>query len=91
VSTAFLGSMGVGVAARFSANFGIRQIAKLIPVYGQTVGAAAAGTISFATTYALGRAAAMFLHYRSRSKPLSSEKLQAVYRDAFRRANHAKN
>ena len=91
VSTAFLGSMGVGVAARLGANFGIRQIAKLIPVYGQTVGAAAAGTISFATTYALGRAAAMFLHYRSRSKPLSSEKLQAVYRDAFSRANHAKN
>ena len=34
-----------------------RQLVKLIPVYGQTAGAAAAAAASFAATYALGKAA----------------------------------
>ncbi|MCB1510165.1 MAG: GTPase domain-containing protein [Hyphomicrobiaceae bacterium] len=55
------GALGAGFAARYAAGFGIRQLAKLIPVYGQTAGAAAAAATSFATTYALGKAAAYYL------------------------------
>lgn len=87
---AFLGALGVGFAARFGAGFGARQLAKLVPVYGQTIGAAAAGTISFATTYALGRAAAMYLHQQATGTPASPEDLQKVYRDALRMAADAK-
>jgi len=82
----FLGALGVGFAARFGAGFGARQLAKLIPVYGQTIGAAAAGTVSFATTYALGRAAAMYLHQHAAGTPASPEDLQNSYRDALRKA-----
>ncbi len=41
--------------------FGLRELAKLIPVYGQTAGAAAAAATSFATTFAIGKAACYFL------------------------------
>jgi uncharacterized protein (DUF697 family) len=47
--------------SRLLASFGLREIAKLIPVYGQTAGAAAAAATSFATTYAVGKAACYFL------------------------------
>ncbi|MGI9478680.1 MAG: GTPase family protein, partial [Hyphomicrobiaceae bacterium] len=57
----FAGALGIGFLARYAAGFGIRQLTKLIPVYGQTAGAAAAAATSFATTYALGKAAVYFL------------------------------
>lgn len=57
----FAGALGAGFLARYAAGFGIRQITKMIPVYGQTAGAAAAAATSFATTYALGKAAIFYL------------------------------
>lgn len=60
----FAGALGVGFAARYAAAFGIRQLTKLIPVLGQTAAAAAAAATSFATTYALGKAADFFLTKR---------------------------
>jgi len=56
----FAGALGGGILARYAGGYGIRQLMKLIPVYGQTAGAAAAAAMSFATTYALGRAACAF-------------------------------
>lgn len=61
--------LGAGVLTRIAAQFGIRQLVKLVPVYGQTVGAAAAAATSFATTYALGMAALEFLARRERNEP----------------------
>ena len=57
----FAGALGTGVVVRTLTSFGARQLAKLIPVYGQTAGAAAAAAMSFATTYALGKAAVYYL------------------------------
>jgi uncharacterized protein (DUF697 family) len=57
----FAASLGAGTAARIGLGFGIRQLTKLVPAYGQTLGAAAAGTTSFAVTYAIGRAACHYL------------------------------
>ena len=48
--------------------FGVRQLVKLIPVYGQTAGAAAAAAASFATTYAMGKAASYFLIRRRQGR-----------------------
>ena len=39
----------------------MREAAKLIPVYGQTAGTAAAMATSFVTSWALGKAAVYFL------------------------------
>ncbi|MEZ5853824.1 MAG: hypothetical protein R3D67_03410 [Hyphomicrobiaceae bacterium] len=55
-----------GSPTRLAARFGIRQLVKLVPVYGQTVGAAAAAASSFATTCALGWAGLEFLRRRQR-------------------------
>lgn len=80
----FAGALGAGFLARYAAGFGIRQLTKLIPVYGQTAGAAAAAATSFATTYALGKAAAYFLAHRHRG--ITDDTVQTVWADALREA-----
>ncbi|MEX1197362.1 MAG: GTPase domain-containing protein [Pseudohongiellaceae bacterium] len=84
--TEFALALGAGAAARYGASYAIRQLTKLIPVYGQTAGAAAAGTISFAATYALGRAAAFYLHRTQQGLAIDSAELRELYTDALRRA-----
>lgn len=84
----FLGSLGTATLVRTASTFGIRQLVKLVPGYGQTIGAAAAAAASFATTYAIGKAADYFLSRRRRG--VRAEEVAAVYRqtlqDAFRLA-----
>lgn len=84
--TEFALALGAGAAFRYAASHAVRQLSKLIPVYGQTVGAAAAGAISFATTYALGRAAAMYLFRTQHGEAIDADELRALYTDALRRA-----
>ena len=84
--TEFAGALGAGVLVRTASSFGLRQLIKLIPVYGQTAGAAAAAVTSFAATYAMGKAASYFLARRRRGvevKDLASVYQQALL-DAFR-------
>jgi uncharacterized protein (DUF697 family) len=80
----FLGALGTGTLVRTAATFGIRQLVKLVPVYGQTVGATAAAAASFAATYAMGRAASYYLAQRQRGQ--RADAVAAVYRDALRSA-----
>ena len=61
----FAGALGTGTLVRVASAFGVRQLVKLIPVYGQTAGAAAAAAASFAATYAMGKAASYFLARRA--------------------------
>lgn len=75
--TEFGACLGASVLTRIAAQFGIRQLVKLVPVYGQTVGAAAAAATSFATTYALGMAALEFLARRERNDPDAGAVAQA--------------
>ena len=84
--TEFTLALGAGAAARYGASYAIRQLIKLIPVYGQTAGAAAAGAVSFAATYALGRAAAFYLHRTQQGLAIEPDELRALYTDALRRA-----
>jgi uncharacterized protein (DUF697 family) len=78
----FAACLGAGVMARVAASLGLRQVAKLIPVYGQTAGAAAAAAASFATTYALGKAAVYFLAQR-RTGESNAEGVARTYREAL--------
>jgi uncharacterized protein (DUF697 family) len=80
----FAAALGAGTLIRTGSSFGIRQLVKLIPVYGQTAGAAAAAAASFATTYAMGKAAAYFLFRRRQGEHV--DEVVSVYRVALRQA-----
>jgi len=78
----FAGCLGAGVLVRLLAGFGIRQVTKLVPVYGQTAGSAAAAAASFATTFALGKAAHAYLASRRRGD-FDPASVAAIYRGAL--------
>jgi uncharacterized protein (DUF697 family) len=80
----FMGALGAGTLVRTASTFGIRQLVKLVPGYGQTIGAAAAAAASFASTYAIGKAADYFLSRRQRG--LHAEEVAAVYRHTLQNA-----
>ncbi|MCL4766035.1 MAG: GTPase domain-containing protein [Hyphomicrobiaceae bacterium] len=81
----FASCFGTGALIRAASHLGIRQIVKLIPVYGQTAGAVAASAASFATTFALGKAACYFLA-RRRSGDVDVAGVAAVYSAALAEA-----
>jgi uncharacterized protein (DUF697 family) len=80
----FIGALGAGTLVRTASTFGIRQLVKLVPGYGQTIGAAAAAAASFAATYAIGKAADYFLGRRKRG--LRADEVAAVYRQTLQNA-----
>ena len=84
VAMEFIAAMGSGFLYRYALSLGGRQLAKFIPVYGQTAGAAAASALSFASSYAIGRAACMYLYHKKIHKPVSSEALQDAFKHAFK-------
>ena len=85
----FASALGTGAIVQYAASHLLRQGAKLVPVYGQTLGAATAAAASFAATYALGRAASAWLYRASRGETLDAEDLRHLYDEAFHRARHA--
>lgn len=80
----FASALGAGALARMGAGFALRQGAKLVPVVGQTLGAAAAGAASGALTWALGRAAHAWLWAEARGERMD----EAALRTLFARALH---
>jgi uncharacterized protein (DUF697 family) len=83
----FAACLGAGAVSRLAAGFGVRQLAKLIPVYGQTAGAAAAAATSFVTTFAIGKAACYFLaaHRTGTADPKGvAEAYSSALAEAFR-------
>ncbi len=78
----FASALGATTLLRVASGFGARELAKLVPVYGQTAGAAAAAGMSFATTYALGKAACYFLGRRKTGASDPAGVAQA-YKDAL--------
>ena len=81
--TEMISTLGVGFGVQYAARFGLQQLVKLIPVYGQTVGAASAAVTSYCVTYALGRVGSMYLFNKASGKPTSPEELKATYKRAF--------
>ncbi|MFK8083191.1 MAG: YcjF family protein [Granulosicoccus sp.] len=84
MASEFVAALGTSFLYRYLISLGTRQIAKFIPVYGQSAGAAAAASISFATTYALGRAACLYFYRRNHDKPVDPELLRAAFINAFK-------
>jgi uncharacterized protein (DUF697 family) len=81
----FASAIGTGTVLKLLSHLGVRQISRLIPIYGQTVGAVAASAASFATTFALGKAACYFLA-RRRAGETDFSGVAGVYRSALAEA-----
>lgn len=78
-------AIGIGTLSKVAASIGLRQLAKFVPVYGQTAGAAVSAAGSFAVTYALGHAAVRYLHGRRLGTP-DTKDVARTYREALREA-----
>lgn len=85
----FTGMLGASFGVQYGVRLGARQLVKLIPVYGQTAGAVTAAAMSFATTYALGRAAAYYFYQNSKGERVDSEEMQRLYKVVFKRGEQA--
>lgn len=77
------GVLGTSFSVQYGVQLGARQLGKLIPGYGQTVGAMAAATVSFSTSYGLGRAACYYFHRKSRGETADAQEIQQLYREAL--------
>ena len=75
--------------AALRAQFGVRQLIKLVPGYGTLIGGAAAGVASFATTYGLGRAAVLYLTTRRAGSVSDAEAVSVEFRRAMAEATGA--
>ncbi|MFY0663707.1 MAG: hypothetical protein JXQ97_03725 [Natronospirillum sp.] len=82
----FFAALGAGFALHYSLKLGVRQLVKLIPYYGQTIGAVSASTISFGTTYGLGRAAAQFLYKKKHKIDFNDAEIKEVFKHHFGKA-----
>lgn len=86
-----VGTLGSSLAVQYTGSLVGRQLAKLIPVYGQTVGTTVSVAISFASTYAIGRAAAYYFYKKQRGEEVSQSEMQALYKEAFKKAKKTKD
>ncbi len=76
-------ALGTSFGIQYGLKLGVRQLVKLIPGYGQTVGAASAAAVSLATTYGLGRTACYYFYHKSKGKPVNETEMQNLYKKAF--------
>lgn len=83
----FLGLLGAGVAAGFGIRWAGRSLVKLVPGWGQTVGAAWGASSSAAVTFALGKAACYYLGRKREGMAVDEQAIRQVYADAFRRGS----
>jgi len=84
-STEFLGLLGSGVASAYGLRMAGRSLVKLIPGWGQTLGAAWGATSSGALTYALGKAACFYLYRSRQGHPVEARVLREIHAQALER------
>ncbi|TVP52380.1 MAG: DUF697 domain-containing protein [Halomonadaceae bacterium] len=84
-ATEFFGLLGAGVMAGYGLRWAGRGLVKMIPVFGQTVGAVWGASSSAAVTYGLGKAACYYLSRKSEGMAVDADDLRHIYGEAFRR------
>ncbi|PXX14291.1 uncharacterized protein (DUF697 family) [Nitrosomonas ureae] len=77
--TEFLGLVGAGIASGFLTRMLSRTVVKVIPFWGQTIGAVWGASSSGATTYALGKAAIYFFARRKDGLKVDQKTLRRIY------------
>ena len=85
----FSAALGTSFAFRYVTGLAARQLAKLVPGYGQVAGGAFAVSVSYASTYALGRAACSYLYHKKTATAIDDRVLQSVYQDAMKQGRQA--
>lgn len=83
--TEFIALIGAGVATGWVARMLGRSVVKVIPVWGQTIGAVWGASASGASTYALGKAAVYFLARRRAGFAVDRAMLRGIYDEALAR------
>lgn len=83
--TEFLGLAGAGIASSYIARLLSRAVVKVIPVWGQTMGALWGASSSGATTYALGKAAIYFFTRRKDGLNVDADTLRQIYAQELER------
>jgi len=78
-----LGFLGTGIGIGYLARLFGRELVKLVPYFGQTLGAVYGATTSGATTYALGKAVCYYFGAVRRGERLDSATLRAIYAQAL--------
>ncbi|MFK7892692.1 MAG: YcjF family protein [Granulosicoccus sp.] len=88
MATEFIAALGSSFLYRYVWSLAGRQLLKFVPLYGQSAGAAAAASISFASTYALGRAACLYFYKRQHHEAIDPEALKDAFSKAFDEQRH---
>ncbi|MEZ9808359.1 YcjF family protein [Vibrio cyclitrophicus] len=89
VFSELIGTLGSSFALQYGMKLGTRQLIKLIPVYGQTVGAVAAAAMSFGTSYGLGRAACFYFYHKNKGEEVSEQEMQKIYKESLKKGKAA--
>lgn len=83
MASEFLGLLGAGVGVSYLARMAGRELVKLVPWLGQTVGAVWGATASGATTYALGKAAGYYFSSRRQGRAVDAASIRRIYAEAL--------
>ncbi len=83
MASEFLSLLGAGVGVSYLARMAGRELVKLVPWFGQTVGAVWGATASGATTYALGKAAGSYFSIRRQGGAVDAAAIRRVYAEAL--------
>ena len=81
----FTTCLGSGVLVGQMAKYALREVAKMIPVWGQTAGLAMSAAAAFALAYAIGRAACVYLGHRRCGLTVTKGDVRQAFREALRR------
>ncbi|MEH6626592.1 MAG: GTPase [Motiliproteus sp.] len=86
----FTGALGASAVLSYGVSLGVRQLVKLIPIYGQIAGTALSVSVSYASTYAIGRAACSYLYHKKTNTPMADNALKGIYKKAAKQGRAAK-
>jgi uncharacterized protein (DUF697 family) len=81
----FSALLGPGIAAGYGLRMAGRSVIKLIPVLGQTGGAAYGAATGAGLTFALGKAARLYLDHAAQGRSVRAEDVRRVFDEALRR------
>ncbi|MGM0450968.1 MAG: hypothetical protein ACQERE_09075, partial [Pseudomonadota bacterium] len=79
----FFGLLGLGVLAGYGLRWAGRSLVKMVPGWGQTLGAAWGASSAGAVTYALGKAADFYLSRTADGMPVDADTIRSLYHEAF--------
>ena len=86
----FFGLLGAGTLAGYGLRWAGRSLVKLVPGWGQTLGAAWGASSGAAVTYALGKAADFYLARTGRGLPVDAGSVRRIYSEAYARGAELK-